>query len=68
MRSTLLLAGLLPLLVLGGTMAACDGDDEGVAGTSGGVGTCACLAGEPCIGPDLCSEVNGGATVICHGG
>lgn len=34
----------------------------------GGVGTCACLAGEPCIGSDLCTEANGGATIICPGG
>ncbi|MCU0687619.1 MAG: hypothetical protein MUF34_36140 [Polyangiaceae bacterium] len=34
----------------------------------GGVGTCACLAGEPCIDANLCTEVNGGATIICPGG
>ncbi|HEU4535452.1 MAG TPA: hypothetical protein VFS00_15090 [Polyangiaceae bacterium] len=40
MKPTLFFAGLLPLLVLGGTFAACDGgdDDEGVAGTSGASG------------------------------
>jgi hypothetical protein len=34
----------------------------------GGVGTCACLAGEPCIDTNLCTEANGGATIICPGG